>query len=244
MRDSKELLRAVASPVLQLWRPRSAYAELVRLPAVSMLSVMAVVILAPVLLVPVHYGDSDIRQFTDQRARQLVLEGSSSAEADSLAAVEARRLRQARWDLPLYWTLERAFYALVGGLATFGVVYAAAWGWKQRLWLHLKAAWMAMACYSAVTLTLSLLAAGLGAAWLAGPSPAMAMPIPQNPSRIYVFLFLLLQRVDLQSVITVTVWGWGLSSLFERSPSFGIKLVGFVYLCGASLLAAPVLLGS
>jgi hypothetical protein len=207
-----------------------------------MAAVLAVVILANLAIVPLIFGDRAIEESRRDLTERLVLEGRAAAEADSLAAAEARAFREGRWLIPLFELVTRVFYALVGGLATFGVVYAASWNWKRSLWTHLKAAWMAMAAHALVSLALAAVSRLAGAPWLAGPSPAMLMPLPAEPGRLYVFSYRFLQHLDLQSAVTLAVWGIGLSSLFERSQSFGLKLVCFVYCCGLFLLAAPVLL--
>ena len=240
--SAAEWTDAALAPVRQLWRPAESYRQLTRSPAVAMMAALLVVLLANAALVPLLFGDRAIEESRRDLAESLVLEGRTAAQADSLSAAEADAFREGRWAIPLIELVTRAFYALIGGLATFGVVYAASWDWKRSLWRHLKAAWMAMAAYAVVSLLLAALSRLLGAPWLGGPSPAMLMPIPAEPSRLYVFAFRFLQHLDLQSAATVTVWGIGVSSLFERSPSFGLKLVAFVYSCGLFLLAAPVLL--
>ncbi len=239
---SNVLAGAALAPVRQLWQPAESYRELARRPGLVLVSALAVILLSNAALVPLLFGEGAIEESRHDLSRRLVTEGRSAAEADSLSAAQAEAFREGRWAIPLIELLTRAFYALVGGLATFGVVYAASWDWKRSLWTHLEAAWMAMAAYALVSLALAALSRLLGAAWLGGPSPAMLLPIPAEPSRMFVFTYRFLQHMDLQSAATVAVWGIGVSSLFERSRSFGLKLVAFVYSCGLFLLAAPVLL--
>jgi len=240
--SAPEWTDAALAPVRQLWRPAEAYRQLTRSPAAALVAVLVVVLLANAALVPLLFGDRAIEESRRDLAESLVLEGRTAAEADSLSAAEADAFREGRWAIPLIELVTRAFYALIGGLATFGVVYAASWDWKRNMWTYLKAAWMAMAAYAVVSLVLAALSRLLGAPWMMAPSPAMLMSVPAEPSRLFVFVFRFLLHLDLQSAATVAVWGIGLSSLFERSSSFGLKLVAFVYFCGLFLLAAPVLL--
>jgi hypothetical protein len=229
-----------------LWRPFEAYASLRAAPVPAIVGAVALMVAAGFASVLLLFGED----FQERTREQLVLEytaaGQTPEAADSMAVADVQSFRANRWVLGLfhhlYGAVYRLVFALIGGLATYGVVYAASWDWRRDLWLHLKAALLAMSGYAAVSLLLVVLYRLTGAVWLSGPSPSMLMPVPEAPSRAYVFAFLVLRQVDLQSAVTVCIWGVGLSSLFERSPSFGLKLVGFVYLCGVSLLAAPVLL--
>lgn len=237
---------AAAAGVRQLWKPAEAYASLRSAPLYSTIGAVFLMALAGFVSVLLLFGQDFQERTAEQLAEEYVATGETEAAADSLAAADVRSFRENRWLLVLfhhlYGVVYRLAFALIGGLATYGVVYAASWDWKRDLWLHLKASLLAMSGYALVSLLLVVLYRLTGAVWLSGPSPSMLMPVVDAPSRVYVFVFLILRQVDLQSVATVCIWGIGLSSLFERSPSFGLKLVSFVYLCGVSLLAAPVLL--
>jgi hypothetical protein len=182
------------------------------------------------------------REWQLERTEELASEERSPAYVDSVLVEEMSALEWRRSSLPLITLMERALYALVGGLATFGIVYAAKWNWDQKILLHLGAAGLAQGAYMTVAFLVSLVYSATG--WWGAPSPALAALMPTDladPSRLYVFLFVLLSHVDLQSVVTVGLWGTGLAAVFGRPAGSGIRAASFVYLCGVTLAAAPVL---
>lgn len=239
-----DVWRAASAVFVQLLRPGRAY-RLLRKPRAAMvaLSVTAgVVVGLSALTLMLMDWERIEREWRQERSEELLSEGRSTVYADSVLTEEMSMLEWRRSSLPLISLMERALYAMVGGLATFGVVYAAKWGWKRKILLHLKAAGLAQGAYMIVGFLISALYAAAG--WWDAPSPALSAFMPTDlvdPSRLYVFLFVMLSHVDLQSVVAVGLWGTGLSAAFDRPAGPGIRVVSFVYLCGVALVAAPVL---
>jgi hypothetical protein len=207
------------------------------------LAVTAVVILlagaAPLLLLDWSGLEQD---WMDGRTAELAQEGMSPAAADSVAAGELEEIRWRRNSIPVTGFLERVFYAVAGGLATFGAAYAAGIG--GGILPHLKSAALSQGAYVLTALFLALVSMWLSLPAEFGWSAAALFDTGvADPSRLYLFAYVFASHLDVPSAVSVSLWGAGLSALLGRESATGLRLTWFVYLCGMLLVAMPWLVG-
>ncbi len=235
--------RSLTAVFMQFWKPAPAYRLMDD--GLSVLSALAltaaVVILAGAVPLLIIDWDELEAEWITGRSEELILDGYSQVEADSVLYGELEEIRWRRSSIPFIGLAERIFYAVAGGLATFGAAYAA--GMKGEFPAHMKSAALSQGAYIITALTLALISLALslpsGFSWSAA---AFFDTTVLNPSRLYVFVFLFASHLDLPSIVSVSLWGAGLSALLGRSVSFGLRMTWFVFVCGLLLISMPVLL--
>ena len=235
--------RSLAAVFTQFWKPAPAYRLMENGPGtLSALAVTAaVIVLAGAVPLLIIDWDELEAEWITWRSEELTFDGYSAAEADSVLYGELEEIKWRRSSTPFIGLAERIFYAVAGGLATFGAAYAA--GMKGEILSHMKCASLSQGAYimSALTLALISLTFSLpaGFSWSAAVFFDTSV---MNPSRLYVFAFLFASHLDLPSVVSVSLWGAGLSALLGRSVSCGLRMTWFVFVCGLLLISMPVLL--
>jgi hypothetical protein len=176
------------------------------------------------------------------RTAELYGEGMSPSSADSVVAGELEEIRWRRNSIPFTGLLERAFYAVAGGLATFGAAYAAGIG--GGILPHLKSAALSQGAYVLTALFLALVSMWLSLpADFAWSAAAVFDTGVTEPSRLYLFSYVFASHLDVPSAVSVSLWGAGLSALLGREGATGLRLTWFVYLCGMLLVSMPWLIG-
>jgi hypothetical protein len=235
--------RSLAAVFTQFWRPSSAYRLMEDTPGALtalVIAALVIVIAGAVPLVVLNWEELESR-WSAERYGELSMDGYSGAEADSMLALELQEIRWRRGSIPFIGLAERIFYAVVGGLATFGAAYAA--GIRGGVPAHLKSAALSQGAYilSALALALISLALSLPPEFTWSASSLFDTSV-QNPSRLYVFGFVFASHLDLPSVVSVSLWGSGLAALMGRKSSFGLRMTWFVYTCGLLLVSTPALL--
>jgi hypothetical protein len=234
---------SLASVFMQFWKPGPAYKLMDNGPnTLSALAVtVAVIVLAGAVPLLIIDWDDLEAEWMDERSTELTIDGFSQVEADSVLSSELEEIKWRRSSIPFIGLLERIFYAVAGGLATFGAAYAA--GAKGGFLSHMKCSALSQGAYIMIALTLALFSLVLslpaGFSWSAA---AFFDTSIMNPSRLYVFAFLFASHFDLPSVISVSLWGAGLSALLGSSVSFGLRMTWFVFICALLLISMPVLL--
>jgi hypothetical protein len=237
-------LRALTSVLTQFWNPAKTYRLLLDVRTAGLAMIASVVVISAVGYIPALLVDWDEfeGQWRSQRVPELVGEGMAPSSADSTVAGEIAEIREMADNLPMARLVERGIIGLIAALAAFGIVYAVEGRKVGRITDYLTSSVLSQSAYMLSAASLML------AVTLLQVSPAirlnLSILVPVNvtdPSRLHVFLFRFLESLDVPSVVCLVLWGAGLSSMLDRTRSWGIRLAFSVYILGVLLISLPVM---
>ncbi|OPL17857.1 MAG: hypothetical protein AVO35_08240 [Candidatus Aegiribacteria sp. MLS_C] len=244
MRTSSGTVSSLMTVFTQFWRPAGSYRLLldVRSAGIAMIASIIVISVAGYLpAVLVNWQELET-EWRSQRVPELLEDGRTAAEADSMVTGEMDDMRSMAGNLPMARLVERGILAVLAGLTAFGVVYAVEGRKVGRLTDYFTSSVLSQSAYMLSGAVLVVLVGLLDVPPDARLNLSILVPVDTpDPSRLHVFVFRFLESLDIPSVVCLLLWGTGLAAMTGRDRTWGLRLVFSVYLLGILLISLPVM---
>lgn len=244
MRSSRGTASSLTAVFTQFWKPAESYRLLLDGRSAGIAMIASVIVISAVGYLPAALVDwQELEtEWRSQRVPELIEEGRTAAEADSVVTGEIDEMRNMAGNLPMARLVERGILAVLAGLTAFGVVYAVEGRKVGRLTDYLTSSMLSQSAYMMTGAVLIVLVNILDVPPDARLNLSILVPVDTpDPSRLHVFLFRFLESLDIPSVACLLLWGSGLSAMAERDRTWGLRLVFSVYLLGILLISLPVM---
>ncbi len=241
---NRKTVESLLSVFTQFWQTDRAYLLLRNTGTAGIVMIASVIVISASGYVPTMLINWDEGQelWIDERMPELLDQGFTPAQADSVIAGEIYEMQGRMESLPLASLIERGLMAVIGALAAFGIVYAVETRKAGRFGDFITSAMLSQAAYMLTGVLLVVTVILLKIPPTVRLNLAVFIPVDTlSPSRIHVFLFRFLSSFDIPSVAALLLWGRGLSAILERKHTWGIRLCFSVYIIGVMLISFPVM---
>ncbi|MCD4701061.1 MAG: hypothetical protein K8S24_04305 [Candidatus Aegiribacteria sp.] len=244
MRIPENTIESLLAVFTQFWRTDKAYSLLLNMRSAGIVMIAVVIVISVAGYVPAMLANwNDIEEMgRGERLPELMEEGFTPAEADSVFSGEFNEMKRRTANLPMAMLVERSIIALLAALAGFGIVFAVENVKVGRITDYITSSMLSQSAYMLTGVLLIILASVLDIPPSVRLSLSAFVPVDVlDPSRIHVFIYRFLENVDVPSITALILWGRGLAAMLQRSRSWGIRLCFSIYIIGILLISLPVM---
>ncbi len=244
MRIPENTIESILAVFTQFWRTDKTYSLLLNMRSAGIAMIAAVIVISVAGYVPAMLVNwNDIEEMGRvERLPELMEEGFTPAQADSVFAGEFNEMKRRTANLPMAMLVERSILALLAALAGFGIVFAVEGEKVGRITDYITSSILSQSAYMLTGVLLVVLVSVLDVPPSVRLNLSVFVPVDViDPSRIHVFIYRFLESVDIPSITALVLWGRGLAVMLQRSRSWGIRLCFSIYIIGILLISLPVM---
>lgn len=244
MRLPENTVEALLAVFTQFWRTEKVYSLLLNIRTAGIVMIAAVIVISVAGYLPamlINWTEAE-EEWREERLPELVEEGFTPAQADSVFEGELEDLKRMRENLPMARLVERSIIALLAALAGFGLVFAVEGEKVGRITDYITSSMLSQSAYMLTGVLLIVIVSVINIPPSIRLNLSIFVPVDVvNPSRIHVFIYRFLESVDIPSIAALLLWGRGLAFMMQRDRSWGIRLCFSIYIIGILLISLPVM---